>query len=164
MNSPTGLINKTEMLSYPVKRSFCSDLRHLATSSYVAFRGLKLLELFVSDSMWDSMTTSFVWRYSFSPTSLSAVLFWSVFMFMLRIRCMTFQISALFLEDKFFSVKLSFLYLHFSFRFFSLCRFSSFHLLVFYAPHVASDLFRVANCWFWYISSRKLVVWWTFFN
>ena len=71
MYSAISLINYTGMLPYPIGQSFCSDLRHLSTSLYVAFRILKLLGLFVSESLWDSMTSPFV---VFSPISLSAVL------------------------------------------------------------------------------------------
>ena len=47
--SATGLINETRKLSYLVEQSFGSDLRHLSTSLYVAFRSLKLIGLLVSE-------------------------------------------------------------------------------------------------------------------
>lgn len=134
-----GLINKNGMFLYPVEQSFRSYLRHLSTSSYVAW---KLLELFATESLWNSMTLSFI---AFSQITLSAVLLknlfnedgsaWSLFMFGIRIRCMTFQISLLFFEDKIFlKTEFSFLWLLFWFRFFYLCRFSSFYLFGFFAP------------------------------
>ena len=112
--------------------------------------------------MWDSMRSSFV---SFSPTNLSAVLLknsflvdksaQNLFMFVLRIRCMTWWWS--FSGKRFpFPWHLHFLL----FRFCSLCRLSSFHVFGFYWRYIVSDLFLVANCQFWYLSSRELVVSW----
>ena len=82
-----------------------SDLSHLSTSSYVAFRNLKLFGLFINESMRYSMT------FAFFPTSLSAVLLKnsfsadgsvrSVFMLGLRMRYMVFRFLYYF-EDKIF--------------------------------------------------------------
>ena len=82
-----------------------SDLSHLSTSSYVAFRNLKLFGLFINESMRYSMT------FPFFPTTLSAVLLKnsfsadgsvrSVFMLGLRMRYMAFRFLYYF-EDKIF--------------------------------------------------------------
>ena len=82
-----------------------SDLNYLSTSSYVAFRNLKLFGLFVNESMRYSMT------FAFFPTTLSADLLKnsfsadgsvrSVFMLGLRMRYMAFGFPYYF-EDKIF--------------------------------------------------------------
>ena len=169
--SVMGLINKNGMFLYPVEQSFRSYLRHLSTSSYVAW---KLLELFATESLWNSMTLSFI---AFSQITLSAVLLknlfnedgsaWSLFMFGIRIRCMTFQISLLFFEDKIFlKTEFSFLWLLFDFASFIFVGFPVFTCLDFLRlpPYVASNLFCVTNCWFWYLASRELVVLWILFQ
>ena len=56
MYSATGLIKESEMLSYPVEQSFCSDSRDLSTSLYVTVYRLKLSWLLVSESMRDNIS------------------------------------------------------------------------------------------------------------
>ena len=102
-----GLIKETGMLSYPVEKSFRSDLKDLSTSLYVTFCSLKLSWLLVSESMWDNIRPSVV---AFCLTNLSAVLLknsfsadgsaYSVLMFGLGMRLITLQISLPFFEDK----------------------------------------------------------------
>ena len=116
----TGLINEIRILPCPAEQSFGSDLRHLNTLSYVAFRTLKHIGLLVSEFIWNSITPSFV---AFSPTSLSAVLLqssfsvdgstWNGFMLELKIQCMIFEISLLFFKDNVFLQNWNFFLLNF---------------------------------------------------
>ena len=138
------------MLSYPAKQSFGGDLKHFITLSYVAFRTLKHIGLLVSEFIWNSMTPSFV---VFSPTSLPAMLLkssfsvdgsaWNVFMFELKIQCMTFEISLLFFEDKVFLQNWNFFTLNFLISFLLSLQFFQQGV---YVPQAANDLTWSLSC------------------